>query len=75
MCIVHFTGIHKPWDRTASFVMKSLVRPLRHMRRPPTRTSCSILYNYLRILKEIRARMSDRQRTRRNSSVENPPRH
>lgn len=55
--IVHFTGPHKPWVEKTSFALKSAIRPLRHLKRPPTREAMSILHDYFRMVRKVEQRI------------------
>lgn len=47
--LVHFTGVHKPWERRMAFALKAAVRSPRHRRKLPALAGLRVLAEYWRI--------------------------
>ena len=52
--VIHYTGGHKPWEKSNWFWMKSYIRALRHHKKWPSEESRNAMKQYMRYLKRVK---------------------
>lgn len=59
IAILHFAGPHKPWERKLSFLLKTVIRPIRYFHKLPNWNTIRIITKYFNIVRRFEKELSN----------------